>query len=32
VLKEKLANSFVMKDLAAAKKILSMRITKDRKK
>ena len=31
VLKRKLANSFAMKDLAAAKKILGMRITRDRK-
>jgi hypothetical protein len=31
VLKKKLANSFVMKDLGAAKKILGMRITRDRK-
>jgi hypothetical protein len=31
VLKNKLANSFVMKDLGAAKKILGMRITRDRK-
>ena len=31
VLKEKLANSFAMKDLGAAKKILCMRITRDRK-
>jgi hypothetical protein len=31
VLKKKLANSFVMKDLGARKKILGMRITKDRK-
>jgi hypothetical protein len=31
VLKKKLANSFAMKDLDAAKKILSMRITRDRK-
>jgi hypothetical protein len=31
VLKKKLANSFVMKDLGAAKKILSMQITRDRK-
>ena len=31
VLKRKLANSFVMKDLGAAKKILCMRITRDEK-
>jgi hypothetical protein len=31
VLKKKLANSFVMKDLGVAKKILGMRITRDRK-
>ena len=31
VLKRKLANSFVMKDLGAAKKILGMRITRDMK-
>jgi hypothetical protein len=31
VLKKKLANSFVMKDLGAAKKILGMRITRDTK-
>jgi hypothetical protein len=31
VLKKKLANSFAMKDLGAAKKILGMRITRDRK-
>jgi hypothetical protein len=31
LLKKKLANSFVMKDLGAAKKILGMRITRDRK-
>jgi hypothetical protein len=31
VLKDKLANSFVMKDLGATKKILGMRITRDRK-
>eukprot|EP00253_Pinus_taeda_P022748 PITA_22748 len=31
VLKRKLANSFAMKDLGAAKQILGMRITKDRK-
>jgi hypothetical protein len=31
VLKNKLANSFAMKDLGAAKKILGMRITRDRK-
>jgi hypothetical protein len=30
-LKRKLANSFAMKDLGAAKKILGMRITRDRK-
>ena len=30
-LKKKLDNSFVMTDLGAAKKILSMRITRDRK-
>ena len=29
--KRKLDNSFVMKDLGAAKKILGMRITRDRK-
>jgi hypothetical protein len=29
VLKNKLANSFAMKDLGAAKKILGMRITRD---
>ena len=32
VLKRKLANSFTMKDLGAAKKILGMRITRDKKK
>jgi hypothetical protein len=32
MLKKKLSNSFVMKDLGAAKKILGMRITRDRKK
>jgi hypothetical protein len=32
VLKKKLANSFAMKDLGAAKKILGMRITRDKKK
>jgi hypothetical protein len=32
MLKKKLSNSFVMKDLGAAKKILGMRITTDRKK
>jgi hypothetical protein len=32
MLKKKLSNSFEMKDLGAAKKILSMRITRDRKK
>jgi hypothetical protein len=32
MLKKKLANSFAMKDLGAAKKILGMRITRDRKK
>jgi hypothetical protein len=32
VLKNKLANSFVMKDLGSAKKILGMRITRDMKK
>jgi hypothetical protein len=32
VLKKKLANSFAMKDLGVAKKILGMRITRDRKK
>ena len=31
MLKRKLANSFVMKDLGAAKQILGMRITRDRK-
>jgi hypothetical protein len=31
VLKKKLANSFAMKDLGSAKKILGMRITRDRK-
>jgi hypothetical protein len=31
VLKKKVANSFVMKDLGAVKKILGMRITRDRK-
>jgi hypothetical protein len=31
VLKKKLANSFAMKDLGAPKKILGMRITRDRK-
>jgi hypothetical protein len=31
VLKKKLANSFAMKDLGAAKKIFGMRITRDRK-
>jgi len=31
VLKRKLANSFEMKDLGAAKQILGMRITRDRK-
>jgi hypothetical protein len=31
VLKRKLANSFVMKDLSVAKQILSMRITRDKK-
>jgi hypothetical protein len=31
MLKKKLANSFVMKDLGAANKILGMRITRDRK-
>jgi hypothetical protein len=31
VLKKKLANSFVMKDLGVVKKILGMRITRDRK-
>ena len=32
VLKRKLANSFAMKDLGAAKQILGMRITRDEKK
>jgi hypothetical protein len=32
MLKKKLANPFVMKDLGAAKQILGMRITRDRKK
>jgi hypothetical protein len=32
VLKNKLDNSFVMKDLGATKKILGMRITRDMKK
>jgi hypothetical protein len=32
VLKNKLDNSFVMKDLGATKKILGMKITRDRKK
>ena len=32
VLKKKLVNSFVMKDLGAAKKIYGMRITGDKKK
>jgi hypothetical protein len=32
VIKKKLANSFAMKDLGAAKKILGMRITRDKKK
>jgi hypothetical protein len=32
VLKKKLSNSFVIKDLGAAKKILCMRITRDTKK
>jgi hypothetical protein len=32
VLKKKLSNSFVMKDLGVANKILGMRITRDRKK
>ena len=32
VLKIKLENSFAMKDLGAAKQILGMRITRDRKK
>jgi hypothetical protein len=31
VLKKKLANSFVMKDLGVVKKILGMRITRDKK-
>ena len=31
VLKRKLANSFAMKDLGAAKQILSMRINRDKK-
>jgi hypothetical protein len=31
VLKKKLANSFAMKDLGAARKILGMRITRDKK-
>jgi hypothetical protein len=31
VLKSKLSNSFAMKDLGVANKILSMRITRDRK-
>jgi hypothetical protein len=31
MLRKKLANSFAMKDLGAAKKILGMRITRDRK-
>jgi ATP-binding cassette subfamily B (MDR/TAP) protein 1 len=31
MLKKKLANSFVMKDLVVPKKILGMRITRDRK-
>jgi hypothetical protein len=31
VIKIKLANSFAMKDLGTAKKILDMRITRDRK-
>jgi hypothetical protein len=31
VLKKKLANSFEMKDLGAAQKILGMRITRDKK-
>jgi hypothetical protein len=30
VLKKKLANSFVMKDLGASNKIIGMRITRDR--
>jgi hypothetical protein len=32
VLKKKLANTFAMKDLGAAKKILGMRIKRDMKK
>jgi hypothetical protein len=32
MLKKKLSNSFAMKDLGAAKKILGMRITRDKKK
>ena len=31
VLKKKLSNSFAMKDLGVAKKILGMKITRDRK-
>jgi hypothetical protein len=31
VLKKKLANSFVLKDLCVANKIIGMRITRDRK-
>ena len=31
MLKKKLANSFAMKDLGVSKKILGMRITRDRK-
>ena len=31
MLKKKLVNSFAMKDLGAAKKILGMRITRDKK-
>ena len=31
MLKNKLSNSFAMKDLGDAKKIISMRITRDRK-
>ena len=31
VLKKKLSNSFAMKDLGVAKKILGMRITRDKK-
>jgi hypothetical protein len=31
MLRKKLSNSFVMKDLGAAKKILGMRITRDKK-